>query len=183
MFGILTFSLIARIGFWHCAYMNDEVNDLLTFPTSSMLHAPPPAPQFLLLISVWLAKICCIYIMFWNYNSSLMLITFWNGFRSPSLHLPFLLYFWDLFFILIFLFKKFFSKKKLKDSNFLWDISHLRISSILDLYFPQNMSSGCTVFPHSPVEKNIWIYLSFPLRSCFTFYGWVPKTSFFIIKF
>lgn len=36
----LCFSLIARFGFRQCAHMNDEVNNLLTFPPSSMLHSP-----------------------------------------------------------------------------------------------------------------------------------------------
>lgn len=77
---------------------------------------------------------------------------YWNGFKSPTPHLPFLLYSWVLYSILVFLFKKYFPRR-LHNFSISWGISHLRMSIILDLSFPQNISPCCTVFPHSLLRK------------------------------
>lgn len=114
--------------------MNDEVNNLLTFPPSSLLQSPVFVAH-----TVLLARICNIYIVFWNYNSDLILIMYWNGFRSSSLQLPFLLYSCDLYLIVVFLFKNFFQKSSL--IPVFCGVVHIWkcLPIILDLPFPQHI--------------------------------------------
>lgn len=146
------------------------------------LHFLPLAcstPQFLLLISVWLARICSLYIMFWNYNSSLILITFWNGFRSPSLHLPFLLYFWDLFFLFWFFSSRSFSKKAQRLQYFVGyftfkNIYHLRF------WFPSEHEFWLHSLPSFSCWEKYLNLPQFPLRSCFTFSGWMNTWDFIL---
>lgn len=176
----LCFSLISRFGFKQCVYMNDEVNSLLSFPPSSMLHSPVFVASIVLL-----ARICNVYIMFWNYNRDLILITYQNRFRSPSLRLPFPLYSCDFYLVLIFLFKNFLKKDSLTPIFcvvfHIWEC----LPIILDLSFLRTLvlvAQSSLISLMRKISESTSIP-SPPPRSCHTFSGRMPGTSFFIIKF
>lgn len=118
-------------------------------------------PWFLVFISVLLARICNIYILSWNCNSpsSLILITYWNEFRSPTLHVPFLLSSWDLSLILLFLFNKFSFFKRGSVTPAFREVLHIWecLPITLDLSSPQNVNPCCPVFIHSRWEKCLYL--------------------------
>lgn len=162
------FSLPKHLGFWQCICVNDEVNGLLTFLPASMLNSP----VFVAYFSVLLVKICDNCILFWHLNSisTLILISYWDGFSSPSLYFPLLVYSWGLF-KCWFSFSKCFQKRP-NDPTFegYFFSENVCLSSFcLDLSFPQNISHRYTVFPHSTVEKTPKSTLFLSLKVSFVF--------------
>lgn len=105
------FSLLAHLGFWQCVCVNDEVSGLLTFPPASM-----STPLFWVLIfQFYLSRFATITFCS-DIISTLILISYWNWFSSPSHCLPFLIHSWGLF-KCWFYFSKCFQKKERKKED------------------------------------------------------------------